>query len=494
MLKKNLFNTFLSLLYFPFAGLLLYLSYHSPQFGVLSGSLGGVSLLLLLALIVFPVGRMRFGEITQSLGGWFFKVACVELIFVIVFLGGVTAFFGGGPLFAQNAIEIEALRAAANDYSWLLWGFMPWSLLIIWVVLLGYYYYVRKVGPYPHQVGCDVFPNLMPDRAKSFTETTIHSTNTLAIAILANIVLLLVIYSIQLQFDLVPHGLLVPIGFTILGFFSFFAVFYFRKKKLRQYDKKGLHLGFCINFSLIIIFAALLSTSYLVEFFIKTVKPNPDQLLCDSCMGYFQTTLPSNRMAAYFWGWGMVFLPLFTSIFVRLSKGRSIREIVIGLTLLPGILYIALSFNFEYAIQILSNIGFFDKTSTQTYKICMMLTMAVVCYGLLMAVVFNKNNSHVLHAGVLDNLERCKSGRMRIEDGAKLVGLPKLFLPVYLAIVTFIIMHMVGGWFLIQINIEIFAIICMFHSYGAMVIMFLHFKQQGLWRHPERAKPYGSKT
>ncbi len=486
MQRKSLFNALSVLLYIPFVIALTILAFRHPEISMLSGAFSCISLVILLAIVFLPIGRLSLGQDAPSPLIWFLKVVSFQTILVLIFLAGLLAFFKDGPIFSRIFLEPHTLELAAIKHQWLIWSFLPWSLLIIWVILSGYYYYIRKLGPYPHQVMSETFSSFYPSRAKSLVETTFYSINTLCLAMLMTVSISLSAKMIQDFLQWPSHTSLSPVTFTIVGFIMAFFVWHFRRKRMIALEKKGVRLASFAVMIFVILTLSLVVSSFAIQSIIAASGLSLDSLQCSNCARFFDTTTTENRLAAYYWGWGLMLIPLAGSYLVKISKGRRLREVVIGLSFFPLIIIGLVTMQFDFILDVLRDSAIFGEAMPLTLKTPLFVGGAMISLGFVIFFTKGVHNSHVFNAGVLENLKTCQAGRTSLEQGVKLLGFSRICLPFFVAVQTVLFMHMIGGWYLIQMNLVLFAPLTMYNLYCAMLIIFIQFKRKGLWLRPDR--------
>ncbi|HRE32435.1 MAG TPA: BCCT family transporter, partial [Candidatus Berkiella sp.] len=70
------------------------------------------------------------------------------------------------------------------------------------------------------------------------------------------------------------------------------------------------------------------------------------------CGNYFANVPAEARLAALYWGWWLLWTPLAGSYLAKISKGRTAREIVLGLYAVPVLLVMAWFYLASYPLPI----------------------------------------------------------------------------------------------------------------------------------------------
>ena len=482
MRRHSLINYITGFLYLPFIFSLAYLTYSYPNQLV---RFGYGSFLLVVTFVIFavlPVGRLTLGESkAMPLPSWLAKILSLQVIMILLFVAGVLAFFAGGPVFAAQSLSFEVVRQSFYENTWLLWSFNPWCCILMWALCLGYYYHVRKAGPYPHQVCQDTMKNILEPQTKAFVETNVFTINMICIAITFSIATLLFSYAIELYFGMVPHTLGAPITFMVLSLVVLLFLWRLHKNRIRKLEKRGLTSSGLMTLLMVGFIIAIVYSSYALEWILNNHdKISLKQLQC-SCQKFFDHVPVESRIAAYLWGWGLLWTPMIGSYLVSISGGRTLREIIIGFLALPSILLGVLMVYPQWVEQAaLQWVSWFSVDAPVATKAFLLLPFAVLAFLVLRWMTFGKTSTHFLNAGFLAPQDTYSSGRTKLKEGVKLFGFSKMGVPYLFACLSVIAMHTMGGWYLIQINVVLLAPILMYFVYCACVFLWVQFIQKGL--------------
>lgn len=488
MHKKSLFEKLAGIVYLPLGLFFAYLAFKFPNYVIMFASIGVLSIPLLLACFILPIGRLRYGETPAPFLPYFIKVILFEAFLVIIFFGGLLTFFGHeNPSFSLFYVNLEAIHTTASKYRWLGYSLFPTTLLSIWVLGIGFIYYVRKYGPYPHQTSYGFFNAYLSPVTKGFTETSMYSVNTVCMSILVCMSIVLISFGFQSLFGLLPHTVLSPVTFSLMGFVSMFFMWRFSKKRLIALSKRGLSLSGFILIIFIVTVIVLVYTSVVSEWLLARAEIDINELKCSECYRFFGDSTTYDRLAAFFLGWWLMWIPMGGSIIVKLSNGQTIRNIITAVMVFPLILLATVMIWPQLFDQTVSALGIFNTEIPHTQATVLRFAFGIISMIFVYVLSYKAHNTRLFHAGVLEPLEGMKTGRMSLKHGVKLLGFSRVCMPFFLALMTVIFMQVIGGWYLIQVNLLIFAPLTMTFCYFGMFYLYKQFKQNQLWMHPEKA-------
>ncbi|HET9843219.1 MAG TPA: BCCT family transporter, partial [Gammaproteobacteria bacterium] len=411
-------------IYVPFLFGLVYVALHYPQYLVYLGILGFVPTVLLILLALQPKSQQRFDVPNTKFGLWFFKVLFFEIALLALVFAHAISFFGAGPQFATQNISLESLYAAIAQNHWLWWSFFPWGCLTIWVVCLHYYYYEKKTGPYPHQTVQYLLKGFLEPQTKGFIETTIYSVNLICISTTLVAAILLSSYAIQVFLGLIPHTLITPITYALLGVLVLILFWWLKPNRLRHLPQQNFTLS---RLSIILALSFILTlslASMLSQWLIQHPKFSIDiaQLQCD-CQKYFDSTSTENRIISALWGWCLLWIPLCGSYLVKISQGRSVREMILGINVLPAFLFLGCAFYPDLLFRNLNNIKDYVVIINASSKALLLLSLGLIAFGFCYLFTQKQTNNKMFYAGALEDYTA--AGRTRLSQGCKTIGLSK---------------------------------------------------------------------
>ena len=150
-----------------------------------------------------------------------------------------------------------------------------------------------------------------------------------------------------------------------------------------------------------------------------------------------------------------------------ISQGRTIREFIIGLFLVPflALVLVALipDLVVQHLVQLLMKIP----------KSVFLLLFGLFTLGTVLKITKGKKTSAILIGGFLPIPEGVTPGRLTLKQGTKVVGLSKFMPGFLLAVFGVLLLHTVGGWILIHFQIVAIAPLVLYLVYGGCVALCL---------------------
>jgi BCCT family betaine/carnitine transporter len=293
-------------------------------------------LVLLLYISFSKIGSIRLGDgpPEHSRASWFSMLFCACIGSSIMYWGLIEwAYYVIAPPFGYGPMSRAALEASVG-YTMFHWGISGWATYSIAAVIIAFYYFVKKI------------PNLRISVSCGFTKETGKET-------LGNIVDIFVIVglcagvavSIALGTPMITEGLHsiagistglpVKIGITVLWscLFGTSAIFGIDKGiKTLSNINSIIALGF-------IVFVFLAGASS----FIFNNAVNSLGFMFQNYLFMSFSTDPIGKSGfpqdwtIFYWAWWFSYVPVMGLFIAKISKGRTIREVALGGTLLGSL-------------------------------------------------------------------------------------------------------------------------------------------------------------
>jgi len=446
MKHKQLLKAIIATVGFIIVG---WLAFMQPGWLLTFGMLIGVCGYTLLLLLVMPLGSLRLGDSTHSLSftRWFLKLCLGQFTLVVLTVACIVAFFAKGPAFTLSTVDLTDMREFLAHYMPWQWGPFPWSAAGIWGIVVAYITYVQQGEPYLYQAGRHFYSKRFEPMLKTFIESIAVGANMLLISLLVCAVTLLFTYAINSYFN-VSHFKMPIITVIVLSFLGPLASLSAGRKLLRWLcGTRAITLN-----RIMLVMIGLLVTLMIAATFIAILvaQHRPDMmpaLACKECGNYFANVSSEVRLAAIYWGWWFLWTPLAGSYLVKISKGRTLREFVIGLYAVPCILGVLWMIFSKAPIQLPA----FELPS-QWLPMALFLLGVVALIAIL--IIFKGNqDTHILISGFMKPSKNCQTSRLWLKDASKATGIHPFSGKLLMAMMGTLFLHTTAGWYGIQFQV-----------------------------------------
>ncbi|WP_409254317.1 BCCT family transporter [Bacillus sp. SCS-153A] len=292
-----------------------------------------------LGLAVSRTGRVRLGNLDKPEIGyfrWMAMILCTLLASGGVFWAAAEPmyhFLSTPPLFAEEGASLADAVIPALAQSYLHWGFLAWAILgSLTTIILMYAHYHKG---YPLKPRAILYPIFGEKIYNSWLGTLADVVSIIAVSAGTigpiGFLGLQVGYGLHALFD-IPNTLATNI-FVILVLVAIASV------SAATGIERGIQMLSRINVSLtVVLMVALLILG-------------PTMFIIDAFMGaqsfhiqnFFRMTLYRGDYdwlgwwTVFFWGWFLGYGPMMAIFISRISRGRTIRDIVIGLSVVAPI-------------------------------------------------------------------------------------------------------------------------------------------------------------
>ncbi|MBS0286315.1 MAG: BCCT family transporter [Proteobacteria bacterium] len=438
---------------------------------------------LLLLICVTPAGSIVMGKESDKLPliQWLGKLFLGQVVLIIFTFAAFTAFILNGPSLAPTNISLAFAQNAILDYTRWMWGIFPWGVYGFWALILAYIVYIKKGQPYFYQLARNLFSKRFDPMIKAYVEGTVNGTTMMAIALVACAIALLFSYAFEARHG-VDHFKVPAMTYMILSFFMLFISIKKGQRLFKFITVKSKSYVLFFAFMIIILSVLFMISSYANVWLMKA-HAELVRLQCVECRNYFKKIPEEVRFAAIYWGWCMIWVPLAGSYLAQISKGRTIREFVIGLFLLPAILLV-IKFHWGLAPfeAILSHVAMWDSTIKY-------LGLASVAGILFVLVIKHFKDSTLFSSGYLLP-DSAKSNRLWLQDASKVKGISKIAQKIALLMMGTLFVHTISGWYGVQVEVLAMGILVLNAAYAGFHLMNIRFLKDRVWLGNRNIPPF----
>lgn len=425
----------------------------------------------LLLFCVTPVGNIRLGSRSERLPGyvWGKRLALAHGVFILfAFVVGV-GFLTNGPAFTRGLDYRAGFEAIAAKMV-TQWGIFPWGLYGFWGIVIGYLAYVKGMPPYLYGVVRGVCPRWAEPVAKTLVEVTQFSGTSMGIgSVVVGIALILS--------DLVGRrwGVsAITLPMVSVGGLSFLALGLSSRWVQRIVQGRGDRLAI----SSVVTWVALSATGILIlsAFMGKwVIHQSPialSELKCRACESYLGASTIVERWEGVYWGWWIVWAPLAGSYIASISRGRTIREIVLGLYGCFAVCGLV-----GYGIYRGEWWGLWEWGSVREVA---MGALALLGWGVLVGVLRGRNRSDFMYSGYMEVPEHFRRTRMWVDEASKNVGLSHYNRSLVGLILGTIMFYLTMGWYGLQIQVVAMAVLIINTIYLAFDFVIIHWLRKSI--------------
>ncbi|MCS5708340.1 BCCT family transporter [Candidatus Berkiella cookevillensis] len=467
--------------------ILSWLSIFKPNLILLYSVPTSVAGYLLLLLFITPAGGIVLGDRTERLPfvAWLSKIVNANLILFIFTIAVSYAFLSAGPIFTMGALSYDFTTEIISSYTLTHWGIFPWGIYGIWGLVVAYNAYIKKGTPFLYQ-SVDFFPLRLQAMFKTFVESSSFITTIFAICTMAVTAILLFSYSIyqQLHFH---HFLLPFISVSFLGLLLPIFALKFGKRIFRRLAKRGFGISRLMTMLMAISFPLLLLIAYANGILVAASPELFEKSKCLECIKYFNVAPVEDRFASIYWGWFLLWAPLAGSYLASISKGRTIRELVFGIMLMPAIFFI--SIKLLTTADIKSGMAFINQPSMLPVTF---VILGLLCCWFLLIITRNTNDNSLFLSGFFKVSDKFKQDRLKVCNASRVVGLSKFGSQVAITFIMVLLMHTIAGWYIMQFQIVALAGILVTAVYWAINCIIIQFFIDKVWIGNKNIKPFRS--
>lgn len=455
-------------------GIVGWFAFIRPDWLLVCGIFTAIPGYFLILLCFTPLGGIRLGAAEERLSwfAWLGGIAKAHIVLMVFTLAVLLGFFGGGPVFIQKMHFASAIFTI-KDYTTSQWGIFPWGVFGLWGLVIAYVAYVKKLPPYLYAVVQGLWPKRLEPMVKSFIDATQFGATALGIALVVTAIVLLLSYAIESLLHS-SHFIIAPITISFLSLFVVLISLKSTRQKVR-YWRRRVTLNNLIAVCIIGLIGLLVISALANQWIIARHPEFLTQIVCKQCGSYFAGIPQEVRFAALYWGWWLVWVPLGGSYLAKLSKGRTLRQFVMGLFAFPALLWIAL-------------LGLSKVSPTEAelnlagpYILGLLIALPFVAWWMLAKILKHAESSEFLLSGYMPVSDEFKRNRLWISDASKAVGLSKYGSRVILLIFSTLFLHITAGWYGIQIQLAAMGVMIINAVYAAFDFLLVQLIRDKFW-------------
>ncbi|MFI4938347.1 MAG: BCCT family transporter [Candidatus Berkiellales bacterium] len=456
---------FVSMLVMGFIGWIAFMRPdHLLQFGALT-SLPGF---LVLLFCVLPQGSRVLGLRSEksSLARWLWRLIIGQIALLILTIAVASAFLGGGPVYVETNVPYDFIVNSIKPYLFWQWGIFPWGVYVLWGLVIAYVTYVKGGIPYSYQIASAFIPKSLEPAVKNTMEISNNAATLLSLCLTLSGIILLISYAIEKQLN-TTHFALPFFTVFFLSISGLFIALKSGRRFFRRFSEK-LTLNRIFLFYIILIVPILWVASLANGWFIQHHPEIVDKLICHRCGNYFANIPLATRFAAMVWGWWLIWTPLAGSYLAKISRGRTIREYIVGVYFVPFVLLAIIGVwgmaPFEWLISHLSNLN----------NSLVLSVLALMSWIILAKMLSGSKTSLVMSTGVMPHDSSLPRNRLWLQDASKVVGIGKYAQRIYMTLVSILFLHITAGWYGIQFQLVTLGVILIAMVYLVTVFFICH--------------------
>jgi len=462
-----------------------WLSFMRPDWVLLFGGLTIIAGYFLLFICFTPIGALPLGKAAQKtpLPIWFGKLLQAQGIMLLLTLAAGFAFLGNGPGYAQGDITVDFVEDILRDKMLWQWGIFPWSVFGLWGIMIAYVTYNKRGAPYIYQIMRNICPKFLQPAIKSFCEGILNGATITAFTLSLCTVILLLAYCLEKWFKL-DHFAVPVITVTVLSFVSPLFLLKPGRHFFARLAAKKITLSGLFNFFVLVWVAALLIAALGNAWVIHKYPQLYAQGQCQQCHSFFANVPASVRFAALYWGWWLTWVPLGGSYLAKISQGRTLREWILGLFIVPAVfLGIYLLWGSLPIVWIMS---VFKHIPVPLLPLVLSLLIWIVCYCIFRGI----SNSDLFYSGVMPLDPHLQHNRLWLKDGSKTWGISKYGPRFMINIAGVLFLHTMGGWYGIQFQLAAMGVLVIDVIYCSFCFLLFQWFKDKAWSKPQTIPPF----
>lgn len=354
------------LIVFPEQGKEIVLSINdvvTQKLGILFLTVGLFLLLFLLFIGVSRYGDIKLGDKGETpefkTGSWAAMLFTSGIGTGILYWGVIEwAYYYQSPPFGIEAGTEEAVRWAST-YGFFHWGPIAWAMFAIPALPIGYMFFVRKTNVFKISEACrpvlgkhtDGFVGRMVDILFMFGLLGGGGTG---LALSAPIISAGLNHLIGVPDNIVSKSIILVICTLIFGLSAYSGL----QKGIKVLSDINLWLAFALLLFILIVGP----TTFMTESTITSLGRMMDNFFSMSTwaepfnnLSLFERTGFPEGWTVFYWAWWIVYAPFVGLFIARISKGRTIRQLVFGTVLfgsLGTILFFGILGNYSMYLEL----------------------------------------------------------------------------------------------------------------------------------------------
>ncbi len=291
-----------------------------------------VVLVLLVALAFSKAGKIRLGEGPPQYGNlsWFSMLFCACIGSSILYWGMIEwAYYMQSPPFGLLPMGREAAELSVG-YTMFHWGLTGWATYCMAAIIIAYYFFVKRIPVFRISVSC----NLKEGPRKKFWADFIDVF--VIIGLCSGVAV-----SVALGTPMVAEGLGVLFGIPVntqtnVAIAAFWAML-FATSSVSGVDK-GIKVLSNLNSVIALLFVAFVLFCGPTSFIINNTVNSLGSMLQDFIKMSFSTEPLGDGFpqlwTVFYWAWWISYVPVMGLFIAKISRGRTIRQVIIGTTFL----------------------------------------------------------------------------------------------------------------------------------------------------------------
>ncbi len=335
--------------------------YIRQRFGRFYLWLGLICVLLLVIMAISKWGKYRLGTLNDR--PQFSRLAWISMLYSAGMGAGILLRAVQEPVYMMNNPPIDngtSANTIALEYTFYQWGFTAWAFYAIFAIVVGYYLFVHSKKVLSSSAFSSIEYMITSQKTKDFI---FRGIDILAIlTTVFGLVAAIGLGTTQIEGGL-THLLKVDIGLIgtivvllIISILAFISVFRGVHKGIKIISTWNIYITSAL---LIFVFVQSDIITVFSQFFSALFHYIIDFIPLSLALGTYN---PGEAFLTdwtyYYWAFWLAWAP-FTGIFIaRISKGRTLREIILGVLLIPslGTFFWFTTFG-ESAFEIIENLG-----------------------------------------------------------------------------------------------------------------------------------------
>ncbi|MEW7279233.1 BCCT family transporter [Aquimarina sp. 2201CG1-2-11] len=302
--------------------------------------LGLICVILLIFLAISPWGKRRLGKVTDR--PRFSRLAWISMLYSAGMGSGILLRAVQEPVFMRYNPPIDNRTGAetiALEYTFYQWGFTAWAFYAVFAITIGYYMFVQSKKVLSSSAFSSLDRLIVSTKSKEFIFGSIDILAVLTTVF--GLVAAIGLGTTQIegglnhifQKNLGVYGVIIVLIF--ISVFAFISVYKGVNKGIKIISKWNIYITIALLF-----FVLLQSdiVSVLSQFFVSLYHYILDFIPLSLAYGNYN---PGEKFLTdwtyYYWAFWLAWAP-FTGIFIaRISQGRTFREIILGVLLIPSL-------------------------------------------------------------------------------------------------------------------------------------------------------------
>lgn len=381
-------------------------------------------------------------------------------------------------LYISNDAYWEAVRPIMQPTNWVYWGYF--SALVILGGGLSYVHYYKQSVPCLHRIAGALFDRVLTHRkpsiwAKSFGEGHVYLVNLtwFGLVLISAVVLLA---SGLLSLINLPSYFTLPI--ISMSFFSLIFLLFastFLVKKLKKLNKKHIDLAIITLLFCVLLIGILLLAGKAIQLVLMHQPDILKAVECDCTINKLKLFI-QDRMQVLGWSIWILNLPLIATFVSRISANRTLLQLIAAI--------IGYAILLQLGVYFYSAVNHFDLyLYDYLHRPVVELLFGAGLLIFLFFIFFRKRTTWIMSNGFMKELPRkdeegadiYKVSEISFFDGTKIKGLGMLTRKWMLMCMGLLLVHTLGGWQVIQVELGVFAFILCAIYFFALVGLLIEF-------------------